>query len=246
MSNLDKAESSRRNGAKSRGPVTPSGRERSSQNALKHGLYSDRVLALSTEQQEELEALRQDYFAEWQPETQSEIDTLEKLVAAEWRFLRFSAMENWLVEDMMSQMRQDMVNLFETPPQLDLRAALAYDRLYKESPTLEKFQRERHRLSRMIDRLTRLLQDLRNQNPPAPAADTENTRNEPEDRGLAPFNDPDCSPNSLIPNETALSPNPKMEHRPTRALIRAPWLPTAPIRKIPTPEPPEVVLALAG
>lgn len=58
MSTLDKAESSRRNGAKSHGPVSPEDRERSSRNALKTGLYSKRIPVLSTEQQHELDALR--------------------------------------------------------------------------------------------------------------------------------------------------------------------------------------------
>ena len=42
-----RALASRRNGAKSRGPKTAAGRERSSQNALKHGLRARRQVLLA-------------------------------------------------------------------------------------------------------------------------------------------------------------------------------------------------------
>src|SRR5689334_12600555 len=51
----ERAEVRRRNGAKSRGPVTDAGKERSRQNAMKHGL-SARVLALPDEDPEAIAA----------------------------------------------------------------------------------------------------------------------------------------------------------------------------------------------
>jgi len=46
-----RAEASRRNGAKSRGPKTPEGKARASRNALKHGLRAAKHLVLFAEDQ---------------------------------------------------------------------------------------------------------------------------------------------------------------------------------------------------
>ena len=52
-----RAEASRRNGAKSRGPKTLEGKARSAQNALKHGMRAQKYLVLPDEDAAEFEAL---------------------------------------------------------------------------------------------------------------------------------------------------------------------------------------------
>ena len=52
-----RAEASRRNGAKSRGPKSPDGKARSAQNALKHGLRAQKYVVLPDEDAAAFDAL---------------------------------------------------------------------------------------------------------------------------------------------------------------------------------------------
>jgi hypothetical protein len=52
-----RAEASRRNGAKSRGPKTPEGKARAAQNALKHGMRAQILVLLPDEDAAEFHAL---------------------------------------------------------------------------------------------------------------------------------------------------------------------------------------------
>ena len=62
-----RAEASRRNGAKSRGPKTPEGKARSAQNALKHGLRAQRFLVVGNERPREFDALERRSWTSWRP-----------------------------------------------------------------------------------------------------------------------------------------------------------------------------------
>jgi hypothetical protein len=53
-----RAETSRLNGAKSRGPKTPEGKARSAQNALKHGMRAQKYLVLPDEDAAEFAELQ--------------------------------------------------------------------------------------------------------------------------------------------------------------------------------------------
>ena len=60
-------EASRRNGARSRGPVTEEGKARASRNALKHGLTAMHHLVLEDEAPSELEELTARLLVEFDP-----------------------------------------------------------------------------------------------------------------------------------------------------------------------------------
>ena len=90
-------EASRRNGAKSHGPITPEGKQRSSQNALKHGL-SARTVVLCTESFALFEQLEQDYIDSFEPCTIRELHLVQHMAVAEWRMRRAWAVETAITD----------------------------------------------------------------------------------------------------------------------------------------------------
>ena len=71
----------------STGPRTPQGKERSKQNALKHGIFS-KVTYLKGESGRDYQALRRGLWKTWQPEGELEELLVEKLVSITWRYRR--------------------------------------------------------------------------------------------------------------------------------------------------------------
>ena len=74
-------ETNRRNARRSTGPKTPEGRAASSQNALKHGLYSTTVL-LPGEDHAEFQALLDSFLAEHAPSTPTESTLVQQMAAS--------------------------------------------------------------------------------------------------------------------------------------------------------------------
>ena len=84
---------SRRNGARSNGPVTPEGKARSSRNALKHGLCAMRHLVLEDEVPDELEALIAHLAAEVGATSEIEARLARRLAIAFWKGERAERIE---------------------------------------------------------------------------------------------------------------------------------------------------------
>lgn len=147
LNNDLKAETSRRNGAKSRGPKTTEGKARSSRNALKHGLSSATVV-LSNESQELYDQLLTAYRTEWDPQGQTENDLLVHLVNAEWRLRRIAAIETASMDTEMFQERKGFEASWSvTTPAM--RQADALQSLSHEDPhfveNLDRFEARYHR-----------------------------------------------------------------------------------------------------
>ena len=87
-----RSKKNRRNGAKSKGPVTAQGKARSSRNAIKHGLTAKQVV-LDHEDPAEFERHRQSYVDDFHPVGQSEADLVETMAAARWRLNRLFMLE---------------------------------------------------------------------------------------------------------------------------------------------------------
>jgi hypothetical protein len=89
----DRAEIARRNGALSRGPVTPEGKARSALNATRHGLCARTMVLDDGEDAAALADLRAAFLARWQPLDAAEAHLVEELVFAAWRQIRLRAVE---------------------------------------------------------------------------------------------------------------------------------------------------------
>ena len=198
MSSQKKIDSARTNGAKSHGPKTEEGRKISSQNAVKHGLYSSSVV-LTTESREEYQALLDAYIQQFQPEGQVELHLVEEMVAAKWRQRRLWAIESDILEDEMIETKAELEdNGGGYTPITPL--SRAYTNL-AQRPALQLLVRHEARLERAYSRAFKNLQELqraRKVEPPPPQKVTERTQ-------------PPVAPPFLQPTTHSPQPDPKRE-----------------------------------
>jgi hypothetical protein len=94
-----RAETSRRNGARSRGPKTPEGKARSARNALKHGLRAEKYVVLLDEDWDEFVKLEAALTAELAPEGALQSIIARRVARAAWRLMRADRLEAELFEE---------------------------------------------------------------------------------------------------------------------------------------------------
>ena len=95
MSTENQIEANRRNAQLCTGPKTEEGKLRSSQNALKTGLYSQKEV-IATESQEEYDALAADFHNHYAPANPHERSLVDALVRYEWLSRRYMAADTAL------------------------------------------------------------------------------------------------------------------------------------------------------
>ncbi|HEX2478527.1 MAG TPA: hypothetical protein VHK45_04560 [Geminicoccaceae bacterium] len=93
-----RAEASRRNGAKSRGPRTLEGKARSSKNALKHGLRAQKHVVLPQEEAAEFAQFQAELLEELAPVGVLQTVLARRIVIAAWRLARADRMEAEVLE----------------------------------------------------------------------------------------------------------------------------------------------------
>src|SRR3982074_2217988 len=97
MTSTLKSETARINGAKSRGPTTDEGKEKSSRNALKHGLTAGNGnILLDCEDPHQFGEILNKFHGMFEPVTLAEKDIVEEMVAARWRIRRMWTIETGL------------------------------------------------------------------------------------------------------------------------------------------------------
>jgi len=95
--NPERIRANRANALRSTGPRTDSGKQRSSLNALRHGLTAASAV-LPSEDQAAFDAHRRGFFDEYQPATPTETQLTKELADTSWRLNRIPALEAALLD----------------------------------------------------------------------------------------------------------------------------------------------------
>jgi hypothetical protein len=233
MPSQRKSDSARANGAKSRGPTTPAGKENSSRNSLRHGFTSRSTIVLECENPEEFQEMLANYRATYSPMTPAEIDLVDQMVAARWRIRRIWVIETAMLDAEILRRKPEVQKQFA---QFDgaTELALAFRSLADDSRSLHLASRYESRLFRMHDRAYCALRDLQLRRGPAPdpaiphppeaPVPPENIKfpNEPT-APVVPAESVPCS----APEQAKLATHPRGRGRPLRFSPRRPsrmWL----------------------
>jgi hypothetical protein len=196
MSKLTKAESARINGAKSKGPKTEQGKERSRFNALRHGLAA-KTVCLTEEERPMFEAMVAAYNERFRPVDTVEDDLIEQMCAAKWRQRRCWSMET---AALTLQAAEDRPALDREYIQLDdmTRNTIAFMNLTEKSDFLQTLGRYEASARRAYHRALKDLRDLQ-------AERKANLQNEPTEPEEDDEIDPEIAPR-----------DPAHDHKPSR------------------------------
>ncbi len=104
MSSKQKRKQARQNGAMAAGTKSPAAIQKSSVNALKHGLTS-RAVVLSDESQMHFDELHFASVQEFEPESGVEMDLVDQRVSAQWRIRRI-----WRMQTACTRLHQRAMN----------------------------------------------------------------------------------------------------------------------------------------
>ncbi len=189
-----RAEASRRNGAKSKGPVSAAGKARSAQNARRHGLTSRTVVLATPEDRAAHAELARAVAERYRPEGALEEHWAARMVAALWRQTRLEIIESRVLEAMIAG--EEALGLPSLATVSRYRARIARDlaEARRELEALQERRREERlrralaratpeRLRRLADRLQRRDAEADPRREPAGAAPPPvpgNGTNEPE------------------------------------------------------------------
>jgi hypothetical protein len=185
MATLAQIEAARRNGAKSKGPVTAEGKQNSAQNAVRHGLSAKRLLVLSNECDETFVTFLKQFEEKLKPVDQIEHGFVLQAAAARWRLRRAWIIETGLIDMKMDAQQSYMQKTFTTFDE-GTRQAVAFRTLVDETRALDLIGRYEARLSREYERAIRGLDRIRaerTRNPPV-ALEPEAASESPEPANL--------------------------------------------------------------
>jgi hypothetical protein len=139
-------EASRRNGGKSKGPITAEGQSRSSRNAIKHGLSSNKIVVFDGESEEAWEKYQTHFIGKFQPRDFVEERLVIQMAVNQWHLERVWSPQTATV-DQESATQEEVVAAHYEP---DLKALDQYE----------------SRFVRILDRALKQFSQIREQYPP--------------------------------------------------------------------------------
>jgi len=137
----------RANAARSTGPITPEGKRKSSQNAVKHGLLA-RSVALEGEVLDRFTALLDSLIDLFEPRTCVEWALVENMAVARWRQMRLWGMEQAGMTEEMQKQALRAGNEETANRDAPTRSAIAFRTLCDHSRSLDIFNRYETRFER--------------------------------------------------------------------------------------------------
>jgi hypothetical protein len=163
MSSLRRVQSSKANGALSKGPTTPAGKQRSSLNAIRHGLCA-KCIVLDHESRENFLILLQQHSGLFQPANEVEFGMIEEMCAAYWRQRRAWTIEAALLE------KQIALQSGGTDVE---RMAAAFDTLAAAPtlPLLHRYETRQHLMYQRALRTLTMLRTVKMPNDPSPISE---------------------------------------------------------------------------
>jgi hypothetical protein len=170
------SDASRRNGARSSGPATDTGKARSALNGVRHGLCGRTFFLLADEDPAEFHRHEALWLAAWSPRDLHEHQAAEAAIRATWREARADRLEAQALGDLFAADRIADEAEREAAKAAALRA-------------LGALLRYRGRIQREHDRAMHALTTLRQRrlirSPAAPPSENEPRRTEPEPGAVA-------------------------------------------------------------
>ena len=194
-------EASRRNGAKSKGPKTLEGQERSSRNAIKHGLSSSKIVVLDGECEEAWEEYQIHFIAKFQPRDFVEERLVIQMAVNQWRLERVWSLQTATVDE-ESETQQELIETKYEVWDTALVHACSYNARKLDLKALDQYE---SRFVRNFDRALRQFNQIREQYPPQPVSQNEPEAEEPQPTSQAT---PEIVESENEPKRTVENPAP--------------------------------------
>ena len=174
---VNRATVNRANAQHSTGPRTESGKQRSSLNAIRHGLTAQTVV-LPSEDPAAYETHRRQFFAEYQPATATETQFVQELVDTSWRLNRIPLLEADLLAraanppNEQARINFDIVDAHRLIAGINLQGARLSRQFQKTLDKLREIQEQRrHRERRDLEDAAALLELFKHKGRPWDPAD---------------------------------------------------------------------------